>query len=334
MVARTLAKAGCRDFFVATLGEAVELRPALPENARLYCFDGYHVSADALYRKHAITPVINTPQQVAAWTAKRRRWRPALHVDTGMTRLGLSREEFASLKDGGLLAQLDPELVISHFACADDPADGMNARQIAAFGEAAAHFPLARKSLANSAGVFLGAGAHFDLLRPGIALYGGEAVNDVANPMKPVVRLEGRILQIRRAKKGETVGYGATHVLAGDSITATIGVGYADGYHRAASGSGTALRKAGIGQGARVMIGRHCLPLVGRVSMDAITADLTGLPKAALGKLERQLASGDAWADLINREIRVDDMARSAGTIGYEILTSLGRRHERIYVNG
>ncbi len=254
--------------------------------------------------------------------------RAALHVDTGINRLGLTDEELEWLTGSPeIMARLNPELVISHFACADDPNNPMNDRQIEAFKAAAAHFPNARKSLANSAGVFLGRKAHFDLLRPGISLYGGEAVNDVKNPMKPVIRLEGRIIQKKTAKKGECVGYGATDKLARDSVLAVVAIGYADGFHRAISGSGTPLRKRPVSaRAAKRMIGKHRVPIVGRVSMDMITLDVTDIPARTLAKTE--------WVDLINKDLRVDDLARSAGTIGYEILTSLGRRYERIYVGG
>ncbi|MCB1385296.1 MAG: alanine racemase [Nitratireductor sp.] len=332
-ICAALSRAGCSEFFVATVGAAVSLRGVLP-SATIYCFDGFHPQAEAVYRRHAITPVINTPEQVAAWCAKPRRGqRAALHVDTGINRLGLTGEQLNWLTASpDLMRRLDPALVISHFACADEPADPMNDRQLEAFRAAAAHFPTARKSMANSAGVFLGRKAHFDLLRPGIALYGGEAVNNTANPMKPVVRLEGRILQLKSLPKGSAVGYGATAKLRRDTQLAVIGIGYADGLHRAASGSGTPLRKHRIGAGACVMIGRHRAPILGRVSMDMICVDVSDLPARGLASLKRQVIAGEAWADVINTTLRIDELAASAGTIGYEILTSLGHRYERQYV--
>ena len=224
------------------------------------------------------------------------------------------------------VAALNPELVISHFACADDPAHPLNAKQIDAFTQAAKHFPNARKSLANSAGVFLGREAHFDLLRPGISLYGGDAVNNVPNPMKPVLRLEGRIIQLKQAKKGESVGYGAAEKLKRDTLIAVVGIGYADGLHRQASGAGTLFRNKTMSPGGMGMIGKHKVPILGRVSMDLTTFDVTDIPARTLAKTE--------WIDLINKDLRVDELGLAAGTIGYEILTSLGRRYERVYVGG
>lgn len=326
-VGKALYDAGCRDFFTATISEGAFMREVAPD-ARIYIFNGFNPKAEATYGKYRLIPVINSPTGIRDWTAKDRgSMRAALHLETGINRLGLTGEELDWLVNSPkILERLNPELVITHFACADDPADPMNDRQIEVFRNASAHFPDARKSMANSAGVFLGNRAHFDLLRPGISLYGGEAVNDVKNPMKPVVRLEGRIIQTKTARKGETVGYGATHTLDRDSVLAVVAIGYADGYHRGISGSGTPLRQAGIGTGGEAMIGRRRVPIIGRVSMDMITLDVTDIPARTL--------AGTEWVDLINRELRVDDLARSAGTIGYEILTSLGRRYERVYVGG
>lgn len=324
-VAQALYKAGCRDFFTATIGEGLLVRQVAPK-ARIHIFNGFNVKAEAEYRRHQLTPVINSPRGINNWTAKQRRGaRPALHIDTGMNRLGLDAEELAwLLASPDLMKKLNPELIVSHFACADDPAHPLNAKQIGAFREAAVHFPGARASLANSAGVFLGKKAHFDLLRPGISLYGGDAVNDVKNPMKPVVRLEGRIIQMKQAKRGEGVGYGAAAVLQRDTKIAVIGIGYADGLHRQASGAGTTLRNHRIGTGGCSMIGRYRAPILGRISMDLTALDVTDVPERVLAKTE--------WVDLINKQLRVDELAASAGTIGYELLTSLGQRYERIYV--
>ena len=259
-VTNALNKAGCREFFVATLEEAKEARAASGE-ATVYTLDGYHHAAHKTYRDHQITPLIVTPEQLNHWVSNRQDGMAAgLHIDTGINRMGLSCNDVADLPDG-----IDPTLVISHFACADDQADPMNDAQIARFIEATLPFPNARKSMANSAGVFLGSKAHFDLLRPGVALYGGEAVNNVGNPMKPVVRLQGRVLQIRTAKAGQTVGYGATAKLTRDTKIGVVGIGYADGLHRAASGSGTLLRNNRIGEGGCVMLGEHKAPFLGRV---------------------------------------------------------------------
>ncbi len=326
-VGKALYDAGCRDFFTATISEGVFMRKVAP-GARIYIFNGFNPEGEDTYVRHRLTPVINSPAGVKDWTSKPRdKLRAALHLETGINRLGLTRDELAWLTASpDIMARLDPELVISHFACADDPQNPMNDQQIDAFIAGASHFPAARKSMANSAGVFLAKRAHFDLLRPGISLYGGEAVNDTPNPMKPVVRLEGRIVQLKDAGKGERVGYGATHLLTRDSRLAVVAIGYADGFHRAISGSGTPLRKAGIAKGGEAMVGKKRVAIIGRVSMDMITLDVTDIPARTLAKTE--------WVDLINKELRVDELALAAGTIGYEILTSLGRRYERIYVGG
>ncbi len=324
-VAQRLFAEGCRDFFVASLAEALALRPSLPDG-RIFTFDGFHKQMAAEYTAHRITPVLSGPKDIEDWFTAGLASEPhALHVDTGMTRLGLSVDEMAALaQDPDRLNALSPDVVMTHFACADEPDDPMNDRQIEAFMQAAAHFPSARQSLANSAGVFMGGKAHFDLLRPGISIYGGECINDVPNPMRAVVRLEGRILQLRDAKKGETVGYGAEYLLTRDSRVAVIGIGYADGYPRSASGAGIPLRRNDIGIGAGGEIAGHKIPILGRVSMDLIALDVTDVPEQVLAEHE--------WIDLLNERITVDDVARSAGTIGYEILTNLGQRYERIYL--
>lgn len=325
-VAGALYKAGCRDFFTATISEGIYVRKFAPD-ARVYIFNGFNSAAEKDYRKHRLTPVINSPGGVERWLEKsRKNMRCALHIDTGMNRLGHTAAELAELVADEKKAALNPELLLSHFACADEPSHPLNAKQIDAFTQAAKHFPNARKSLANSAGIFLSRKAHFDLLRPGISLYGGDAVNDTPNPMKPVVRLEGRIIQLKHAKKGETVGYGAAEKLKRDTIIAVVGIGYADGLHRQASGAGTLFRNKTMSPGGMGMIGKHKVPILGRVSMDLTGFDVTDIPARTLAKTE--------WIDLINKDLRVDELGLAAGTIGYEILTSLGRRYERVYVGG
>ncbi len=215
------------------------------------------------------------------------------------------------------MATLAPDLLISHLACADTPDNPLNRRQLALFHEVRLQFPGIAASLANSAGVFLGSDYHFDLVRPGIAIYGGIAVQGVTNPMRPVVTVEARVLAVREADEGETVGYGATERLKEPARLAILAVGYADGYHRLAGGSD---ERAGASAWIRGQRAR----LVGRVSMDLIAIDVTHVPGVARGD----------WAELFGRHIPVDEVARHAGTIGYELLTGLGRRLERRYVGG
>jgi alanine racemase len=206
---------------------------------------------------------------------------------------------------------------MSHLACADEPAHPMNAKQVAAFRAIAALFPGTPASLANSAGLLAQKDTHFDLVRPGIALYGGRAVIGAENPMRPVVRLDLRIVQVRRAARGEPVGYGAAEHLKRDSRIAVCAAGYADGIFRAA---GSSDKRSGA---EAVVAGRRC-PLVGRVSMDLIAVDVTEVPEA-------EVKRGD-FAALIGDGITVDDFAAHAGTIGYEVLANLGRRYARIYL--
>jgi alanine racemase len=242
----------------------------------------------------------------------------AIHVDTGMNRLGLSLHEALTLaRDPVLLAAVAPSLVMSHLACSDTPEHPLNLRQLALFREIRSEFPDVPASLANSAGVFLGQQYHFDLIRPGIALYGVGPVAGIENPMHTVVTAEARVLAIREAEAGETVGYGATETLTRPSRIAILAAGYADGYHRLAGSSDS--RK-----GAHVMIRGEMAPLVGRVSMDLMAADVTDLPRAVRGD----------WAELFGPNVPIDDVAARAGTIGYELLTGLGRRYARTYRGG
>ncbi|MDJ0614509.1 MAG: alanine racemase C-terminal domain-containing protein, partial [Rhizobiaceae bacterium] len=248
----------------------------------------------------------------------------AIHVDTGMNRLGLDMDEARALaNDPAAIKKTGATLLMSHLACADDPDHPLNASQLENFRELTSLFKTPRPSFANSAAILSKPETHFELTRPGIAMYGGEAVNDIPNPMKPVVKAETRILQIRNSKKGDAVGYGAAHVLERDSKVAICSAGYADGYHRASSGCGVPLRGAnstgGFGQ-----LGDHKVPLIGRVSMDLTAFDVTDVPDADLKNAN--------WIELFGPNILVDDAARASGTIGYELLTGLGGRYQREYV--
>ena len=267
---RTLAAAGCTTFFVALPDEGVRLRAVLP-GAVIYVLDGLIGRAEA-YGRADIRPVLGSWPEIEAWAAFRAAGGAtgaAIHVDTGMNRLGLTLHEALDLRrNARLLASLSPDLVVSHLACADTPDHPLNRRQLALFREVRAQFPHLPASLANSAGVFLGPEYHFDLVRPGIALYGGVAVQGVTNPMRPVVTLEARVLAVREAEEGETVGYGASQTMKETTRLAILAIGYADGYHRLAGG-------ADERPGAWVWIRGQRAPLVGRVSMDLIAVDVT-----------------------------------------------------------
>jgi alanine racemase len=311
-VARALSAAGCRHFFVAHLSEGMALRAALGAGPMIAVLDGFTPGAD---ENAGLVPVLNSLGDVLAHAAAGRgagRARQALlHLDTGMARLGLDAGEQARLAaDHSLLAGLDLLYVMSHLACGDEPDHPLNAEQAARFARTCAVLPKRPRSFANSSGLFLGANYASDLARPGCALYGINPTPGAPNPMLPVIRLEAPILQIRDIPSGASVGYGASFVAARPSRIATIAVGYADGYLRSLSGQGVAAYRDMI------------LPMVGRVSMDLITLDVTDAPGIVPGDV-LQLIGGAAPSP--------DDLAARAGTIGYEILTSLGDRYRRAY---
>ncbi len=321
-VVPALAGVGCRTFFVATPGEGVAVRALLEAagaaGAVLYVLNGAPPGAEAVFAGHRLRPVLNSRAAVDAWAAYARTVTTgsppaaALHIDTGMARLGLPADELAALAaDPSPLAAFPLAAVMSHFACADTPTHPLNARQREAFFAAARRLPQAPTSLANSAGIFLGAGCHGDLVRPGIALYGGAPVAGAANPMRPVVRLDATILQVREIDTNSTVGYGASFTARHPKRIATVAVGYADGFLRSLSNAGFAV------------IGGRVVPLVGRVSMDLITLDVTDVPAAA--------CAPGRTVQLLGPDRPIDAVAAEAGTIGYEILTSLGARYHRVY---
>ncbi|HEX9569946.1 MAG TPA: alanine racemase, partial [Rhodospirillales bacterium] len=295
-----LAKAGCRTFFVALPDEGMRLRAIAP-GAAIYVLDGLLPHATADYIAADLRPVLGSLPEVAEWAAAKRQGAPtgsAIHVDTDMNRLGLTLAEARDVAgDPALVTALAPSLVMSHLACADTPDHPMNARQLAAFREVRKLLPQTPASLANSAGSFLGPDYRFDMVRPGIALYGAKFIAD-RPPLKPVVALEARVLHVRDALPGETVGYGATQTVDAAARIAILAVGYADGYHRAASSSDGR-------SGARVFIRGRSAPLVGRVSMDLIAVDVTGIPEVARGD----------WAELFGPNVPVDEVAAHAGTI-------------------
>jgi alanine racemase len=312
-VAPVLAAAGCSLFFVATLDEGLALRRLLP-TAEIAVFDGLLPNTGGDFVEARLIPVLNDLSQIAAWRgATDTRALPAIiHVDTGMSRLGLAPADVTQLRESPqLLAGLDLRAVMSHLACADEPAQPLNAQQLATFRGARAALPRAPASLAASSGIFLGADYHFDFARPGVALYGANPLPGHPNPMAQVVRLKGRILQVRDVDSATTVGYGAAHRMERAGRIATVAVGYADGWLRSSSHRGYAT------------ISGQRVPVIGRISMDLMTLDVTGIDPAAT-------RPGD-FVDLIDEQHGVDDVAAAAGTIAYEILTALGRRHHRVY---
>jgi len=324
--AETLYAAGARDFFVADVEEGVALRPLVPDG-RIHILAGMWPGNEQLFFDYGLVPIINSEEQLAFFMSalSERGDHPCvLHVDTGMNRLGLTADEALALAgDPARPASFSPILVMSHLACADDPGHPLNRRQLESFRTVTAAFEGIELSLANSAGVHLGPDFHFDLTRPGIATYGGEAVNGMANPMKPVVTAQARILQIRRVRTGETASYGGSAQFARDSRVAIVAIGYADGYHRSVSGGGVTLRQA-TPSGAFGFLHGHKVPHLGRVTMDLSLFDVTDLP-------ENAVRPGD-YIELFGNNVAIDDVARAGGTIGYEMLTSLGGRYERAYI--
>jgi len=322
-VSRALANAGCKTFFVATLDEAQVVRSAVPASAAIYVLDGYFQNSGETYAKINCRPVIGDLNELAEWDVFCRRagWNggAAIHIDTGMNRLGLAVGEAQAIIPRINAGDHGITLVMSHLASAELLNNPHNAKQLAAFREVASEFSGVPAALANSSGIFLGPQFQFDLVRPGAALYGINPTPEADNPMQPVVELKARIVQIRHVERGETVGYGGTWTARRPTKLAIVAAGYADGYFRAASANdGT--------RGAEVVVsGKRC-PIAGRVSMDLIAVDVTDLEKNA--------ARRGHMVTLIGEGITVDELAHHFGTIGYEVLTSLGRRFARVYKGG
>jgi alanine racemase len=322
-VAAALAAAGCKTFFVATLDEARAARAALPSSAVIYVLDGFFQNCGDAYARFDIKPVIGDLNELAEWDVFCRRsgWTggAAIHIDTGINRLGLSITEAQGIIPRINAGDHGITLVMSHLACAEALHHPLNAKQLASFREIASLFSGVPASLSNSSGVFLGASFQFDMVRPGAALYGVNPTPEADNPMRPVVELKARIVRIRNVEKGESVGYGGTWTARRPTRLAIVSAGYADGYFRAGgSNDGT--------RGAEVMVaGKRC-PIAGRVSMDLIAVDVTDLDKTA--------ARRGHMVTLIGEGITVDELAHHFGTIGYEVLTSIGRRYARVYKGG
>lgn len=317
-----LAAAGCTTFFVATPSEAVAAR-ALAPGARIFALDGLLYGAAETFIQANAIPVLSSLDDIDEWGGRARQLRKrlpaALQVDSGLHRLGLSGSDVGALAaDPKRLATLDVRLVMSHLACADDPDHPHNARQRTAFNRRRAQLPDAPASLAASDGLMLGADFHYDLVRPGYALYGGQAFKGGPTPVAPVVTVEARVLQVRTLKSGDTVGYSATWVARRRTRLAIVAAGYADGVARALSAA------TGKGSGAVLVAGQRA-PIVGRVSMDLITVDVTDVAG--------EVARGDL-VTLVGPGATLESLGRAAGTIGYEVLTRLGPRFARRYTGG
>ena len=321
-VVETLSKAGCKTFFVAQLSEAVHVRAALPQ-AIIYVLNGLVFAEAGSYADMRLRPVLGTVEEIAEWSqfcrARGKRLPAAVHVDTGINRLGLTQREVETLSSAPeLAAGFDWALTMSHLACADDPAHPMNNEQLARFNDLRARLPKTDASLANSGGTLIDKAYHYDLVRPGVALYGGNPSPPEPNPMQPVVRLDSLVLQVREVAAGSTVGYGAKWRAQRPSKIAVVPIGYYDGYFRS-------LFDTHADDQAGVYIEGQFAPLAGRVSMDMITVDVTDIAGESVQRGTK--------VEIIGPNISVDDVARWAGTIPYEVLTALGSRYARVYVN-
>jgi alanine racemase len=313
-VTRALIEAGCRHFFVATLGEGIALAESLADrpDIRIAVLDGAAPGTVPELLAHRLIPVLNEPGQVRAWIDEAPGHPAMLQLDSGMSRLGLSAPQLEVLDDAGALKALRLQAVISHLACPDAPDHILNAGQRRQFEAMAKRLPGVPQSLASSCGIFLGSAFHYDMVRPGAALWGLNPTPDAPNPMHHVVGLKAKIIQSLEIEARQSVGYGASYVAPGPRRLVTVAVGYADGIPRAA------------GNRAEAYLGRARIKIVGRISMDLVTLDVTGLP-------EPETRPG-RFVDLIGPDYDADALARDGDTIGYEILTRLSRRLHRSYL--
>ena len=319
-IARALYEAGCRTFFTAFGHEAVELRRIL-DDVEIFVLMPRAGGEAHLLHEHRLIPCLFDLDGVDRWigsaAAHGAPGRAALHVETGIHRLGLGREELDTLLgDRSRRSRLDVALLMSHLACADEPSAPANRRQLDRFRAVRGAFPAARASLANSAGTFLGSDYHFDLLRPGIALYGHDPHYAHITPrVRPVATLEARLGQIATVEPGESVGYGGVATCGGARRIGVVLAGYADGIPRALYRPGRRFE---------VVVAGYRAPLFGTVSMDMVTIDLSSVPEDAVGV--------GAWVEIFGPNAPIERVAEQAGTIPYEILTGIGPRVERIHV--
>jgi alanine racemase len=321
-VARALTKAGCKTFFVATLEEARRTRAAAP-GTTIYVLDGFFAGTGPAFASIDARPVIGDLTELAEWDSFRavNGWRgeAAIQVDTGMNRLGIGVDEALSLVPRIQAGNHGIALVMSHFVISETPGHTLNGRQLGAFRKVTGRFSGVDASMANSSGIFLGSQAHFDMVRPGAALYGLNPTPDSNNPMQAVVEIKARIAKVRNIDKGDSVGYGATWHARRPTRLAIITVGYADGYFRAAGGAD------GVRSAEVIVAGRRC-SIAGRISMDLMAIDVTDVP-------EREVRRGDL-VTMIGEGITIDEVGHHFGSVGYEVLTSLGSRYRRIYRGG
>ena len=319
VIAKALDKAGCSTFFVATIDEGIELRACFSKNEnQIAVLSGLLEGSEDIFYSNKLTPVLNDTEQIKKWAIYNKQKKISapsiLHIDTGMNRLGLTINElYDIIKNPTELKELHVEWIMSHLACGDQPRDIMNEKQLSVFLNAKKEIPNVKASLANSAGVFLGKSYHLDMVRPGIALYGSGSGSIPSKPLKQVIKLYSRILQIRTLSTGASVGYGASYRVSEATRVATVGLGYADGYLRSLSNC------------SWVFFNGLRLPVIGRISMDYITIDITQIAS-------EKIKTGD-FIEIIGDKFTLDDLATVANTVPHELLTRLGTRHHRIYRN-
>lgn len=318
-IAKVLVEMGCDLLFAANVKEASELRQALGPDPEIFVFSGYSANVNNAFFANNLSPVLNSLSEMEDWAAACRerglRGKAGVHIDTGMTRLGLSPREVAGLAaDRDVFDLFELAFVMGHLACADQPEHPLNAKQLNDFMALSDLLPAAPKSLANSAGLLNGPEYCFDIVRPGIGLYGGEPLSNRSTALKPVAYLHAPILQVHEIDKGTCVGYGATYKVERQSRIAVVGVGYADGYMRH-------LSDAGCG-----FLGHVAVPIAGRISMDLTAFDVTDAADT--------LVHVGSYIELLGARLPVETVGRMAGTFGYEILTNLGQRYARRYIWG
>lgn len=315
LVIPTLLKTGCTDFFVADAIEGEMVRKLAP-SSNIYIFNGFLAqSADKIFANNLI-PIICSTHQLSQWQQLQTQHPYAIQFDTGMNRLGIRHSDASSILNN--LSE-KPALLLSHFANADQPDNAKNNDQLRAFSLITSTYPGIKASMANSAALISNPASHFQITRPGIAIYGGNPFVDRKNPMEPVVKLEAQIIDIKTVKKHETISYGGTFKADKDMKIAVVGMGYADGLPRSASGSGVRLRKT-LPEGMSCFLNGYHMPNVGRITMDLSMFDCSRLKKD-------DIKIGD-WIEIIGENISIDELADVSGMVSYEILTSFGRhRH-------
>ena len=324
VVVPALVEAGCSHFFVATISEGLSARISAP-HATIYVLNSFSSDAAKAYEAHRLTAVLGSYEDIADFEKDLEDsldlLAPALHIDTGMNRLGLTIDEARSFAERrkSETSPLPFSLLMTHFIESEIHGSSITEKQVALFDDMRRMFPHVPASLSNSSGVFLNQTITYDLVRPGYALYGGNPCPDKKNPMRPVIRIEAPILQIRYAKKGTPIGYGGEITVKRDTRIATLSIGYGDGYPRGAKNTDTKI-------GAECLIAGQRCKILGRVSMDLIMADITDCPEGAVKRGDHAVMIGD--------DITLDEVAAKSGTIGYEILVHLGPRFRRRVLTG